>query len=236
MRSYSNKTVIEVIVEVLISLIRRGLKGSLIFLAALNFVACKEKGASGEAEFALVPSPGGVVSSPVTLALKSGAGFSCFELPGVVSGEVIYCFGSNTALSLGSTQPIAYAASSSGFPEFEVWDDSFCVTSSVSLRPYSRLPGSALYCFGEASLRYNYVAYDLIYGGPIFSSASHGSPEVSFAFDPFVGGDEPMDLMTEVLGGWLVMGDSRSSVSSSSLSCSRNGNTLTCPSFTLNLQ
>lgn len=209
---------------------------SLAFLFGAIGAVTSGCGSAGGAETTQT-APGGGASTEVTLAEKSGAGFTCFILPresGV--GEVLYCSGVNVSLGLSAVTPIPYVETDTTFSSFEVWDDTVCVVTSVAERPLSRNAGSALYCFGEASLGFNYVSYDLVYSGPVFSTAAHGSVGLTYHTEPFVGGEESMDLMMNVGGMWLVMIDGVASVSAGTQDCTSNEGTLTCNSFTLTLE
>lgn len=192
-------------------------------------------GSAGSGSTEMEPSLGG--GTPVVLTEKSGSGFGCFILSREAgSGEILYCSGNNATLSINSATPIPYVETDTTFSAFEVWDDTVCVVTSVAERPLSRNVGSALYCFGEASLGFNYFSYDLIYSGPNFTTAAHGSAGLTYLTEPFVGGEESMDLMTNTGGNWLVMLDGSGAVSSATLSCDKEGATLTCPDFSVVLQ
>ena len=210
----------------------RNLNVLLISVTAVMLVGCKETSSAGETDLGLLNPGGG--STPLSVPYKAGSGFACIVVARVAGGESLFCSGTNASLGFASAAPIEQARTDGTFSAFEVWDDTVCVSTSVSLRPVSRLPGSALYCWGEASLGANYAAYDMIYSPP-YSDAAHGSPELTYATEPFVGADESMDVMTDTGGTWLVMMDGSASVSSGTLSCSTDAGILTCPSFTLDL-
>lgn len=208
----------------------------LLVCAALVLSGCGSDSPAGSEELGLLNPGGGGSAVPVVLSVKGGSGFACFVIARPAGGESLFCAGTSAPLSLASASPVEQARTSSSFSAFEVWDDTVCVSTSVSMRPISRLPGSALYCWGEASLGANYSAYDMAYSPP-YSTAGNGSPELTYATDPFVGADESMDVMTNTGGTWLVMMDGSSSVTSGTISCSLDAGILTCasPSFTLDL-
>ncbi len=199
-------------------------------------------GSSGSAP-AFSPSPAPDVSTAVTLTVKSGFEFSCFAIEVDGTGR-IYCRktggGSpNPNLGIPSSSYTLFAEAAQGFDRLEVWDDTICAQGQVATRPYSRTPGTATYCWGEASLGANNAIYPLIYGGPVYSTAAHGSPDFDShaTWEPFVGSDSNMTLFTNEGGMWLVMMDGWNATSTASLSCtiSNDETTLTCPGFTLGL-
>jgi len=205
----------------------------LILLGSLTAGCGNAGGAPSEESNAQTP----VGPESITITEKTGDMFSCFVRPRESGpGEILYCYGLNPVLSINSAVPFAYVETDSSFSAFEVWDDTVCVVTSVAQTPLARSAGSALYCFGEASLGFNYVSYDLVYSGPVFSTAAHGSAGLTYHTEPFTAGEESMDLMLNIGGTWLVMSDGRGQVSTNTQSCSRDSGTLTCNNFTLTLE
>lgn len=211
-----------------------GLKRLALALLALLSLACSGGGGSGSAETADKGLPS-VPTAPeaVTVTLKSGSGFTCF-----VSGDSLFCRASGASPNLGSI-PAAfarYASISGGITHFEVWDDSICISGLVSQRPQSNSAGQATYCFGEASLGPSYSGYPLVYSGPAFSVATHGSVEATFHVEqPFVGGDVGIALFTNEGGMWGVMQDGSGSVSTDDEDCELSETSLVCETFSVGL-
>lgn len=219
------------ILEILFELLKRGLRSS-VLIAFLGLAACK---GAGSASVARAPGggPGGPNPIDVTVTLKSGAGFDCLALD-----QSVYCrkTGANDArLDIDSIEFVEYFSDAdSDIERLEVWDDTVCVQTQVLDRPFDNTAGRATYCFGDASLGFNYSAYPIVYSPP-FSDVTHGSPDVDYFTLPFSGGNHDMTVMTDEGGTWLVMTDSSSSVSEANLDCETDGVTLTCPNFEVTL-
>ncbi len=217
------------------------LAGLLLCATALgSLTACGSAEGGPVAGVSPVLSPGS--PSAVSVVERSGRDFSCLSL--TVSGaDRVFCRALGPAVDarLGLSGPaFSLFAESADLTGLEVWDDTICLTATVAQRPLSRAPGSALYCFGEATLGANYIGYALVFGGAQYSTAANGSPDLSYATEPFVGGDGAawgpqspavMDTMLSEQGNWLVMLDSRAFVTEQTHSCTYDGTTLTCPGF-----
>ena len=234
-------TLFELLIKFIVRALRRhgrNFSHGLLTLVAIFGIGCVSgSGGDSTTEGSPISSPGGTA---LTVSRKSGFDFSCVSFTHSGGGR-IWCRteGSPDArLGLSSAQYSLYVASASPLTHFETWDDTVCFSLSVAQRPYSRNAGPATYCMGDASLGFNYVGYQyVVYGGPNFSSALHGSSDLSYAELPFVGGEGSftMDVLTNTGGNFLVMTDSSVSVSAETLSCSleSDGTTVTCPDFTL---
>lgn len=186
----------------------------------------------------LVPDP----TLDVTVTKKTGRDFSCLLVNLSDRGQV-WCRSEGApdvrlGISSGTYALYAEVDSVTGFTRFETWDDTVCVSATVTDRPYNGGAGNATYCFGDASLGPNYSGYNLVYGGPIYTHATHGTPDLWYATEPFTGGDVSMGLFTNEGGMWLVMQDSNAAVTSTTETCSLNLVTLdlTCNTFSVNVQ
>ena len=218
----------------------RILRAILGVLLALLGAACSPGSPSvsdgGSPAFAPEPS----APQSVTVVLKSGVDFTCFAL-NLEDGGRIYCRrgaspNPNLGLPAGSGFQL-FATHSTEVTHFEVWDDSLCFSGLVSLRPSSRTQGQATYCFGEATLGPAYSGYPLVYSGPPFAWAQHGSPEVTLSGSeqPFTGGDVGIGLFTNAGGVWNVMMDGLGSTGSDSEDCTEDGVSLVCETFSVTL-
>lgn len=212
----------------------KGLKRLALAVLALLSLACAPGGSdSPNARTVGSPDPTPLAPESVVVTLKSGSGFTCFVLD-----SDLFCRASGASPNLGSI-PAAfarYASISGGVTHFEVWDDTICISGLVSQRPQSNSAGQATYCFGEASLGPSYSGYPLVYSGPVFSNATHGSAEVVFHVEqPFVGGDVGMALFTNEGGMWGVMTDGTASVTTDSEDCELSETSLVCETFSVGL-
>jgi hypothetical protein len=195
---------------------------ALAFAVALSNLACGSGGGSALSAPSLAPVVGPI---SVTITLKSGRDFECFVLD-----RAVYCrgFSANNDIGLASASFAPYVTdANTPIIALELWDDTICWSVFVSERPYSRTPGSAVYCIGEATLAGSYSGFPIIYSGPNFVSATNGSNDLTYAREPFMGGDI---TMTDHLNS-TYMTDGRSLSSVQSLSCSLLSGTLTCPTF-----
>lgn len=200
-----------------------------LLLAALCGCKSGAGGVSGEIDFP-GSTPG---SSPVTLSVRSGDGFSCF-----IFGRSLFCEGLSTNADLGidslSFEPYV-TDSDSNLTGLLVRDDTVCVTSSVLTRPYSSTPGTATYCIGEATLQSAPGGHPVIYGGPLFSLASYGTPDLTFSFaeEPFVGSDLTLEIF--VASNFLTDGTTRAAVNEIDCEITADLSRLICPNFEVNL-
>lgn len=214
------------------------MRSLIMVLVSLLLVGCIESGGgSADSAVSLLPGGGGGAPVSVPVSFKTGFGFSCvmFEVSG--SGRV-YCRQTgapDARLGILSASFTLYAATANPVTRFETWDDTVCLTTQVSTQPQDRLPGSATYCFGDASLGANYSTYPMVYGGVPYSAVNNGASELSFAELPFVGSDTGMEVFTDEGGTWLVMLDSSASVTESTLTCDLSSTELVCSGFTVNL-
>ncbi len=240
----------KLILDLVIELIRRGLKGSimsqtlkgtLIGFLSLQLMGCLASGGGAASS----SSPGGpavgLTPTPVSVSLKTGAGFECVGL-----ADAVYCRTAPTIgptgvagvpdhrLNITSLSFALYAATANAITRFETWDSTVCITTSVAQRPFSRVAGTATYCWGSASLGANAATYPMVYSPP-YVDATNGAPEVSFAVTPFVGYDGGMEVFTDEGGTWLVMTDTANAVVETVVSCTTDGVTLTCPTFGVSL-
>lgn len=200
----------------------------------MALVACKEGG--GGASFS--PSDPGLIppgSSVKTITVKSGRDFSCF-IYNDSSGSV-FCKGTNPELTdiwetqaLNSPVYVRIASNAQAFSDLETWDDTVCMTTTVSQRPHSGTPGTATYCIGEPNLGVGYSAWPIIHSGPFFSLA-HVSAGLSFAILPFMGGDIVMAQITNE----FYMLDGRGLTGSQTINCILSNGQLVCPGFTVNV-
>lgn len=222
------------LIEFLLDLILKGMKSKLsmvvLILSVLGLSACGGGSGGGGADSSLpvVEAPSGV---PVVLTLKTGNGFEC-----LIYSAAVFCRGvsanSDIGLNTASFVPL-FEDSDSAIRTLRTWDDTICVESSVLDRPRNGGVGLAVYCIGEASLNGNSGDPRIVYSGPMFSVATHGSPDVTFSRSPFMGGD--FDMVT-----WIAVSavtDGVSHVSETEISCSVDaGETaITCPNFEVNL-
>lgn len=218
------------------------LKKALLLALALIGAACAPVDSASVSDGGPAFSPSPSTPTAQTVVLAGGLDFTCFNLTLEDGSGRIYCRRSGGGspdhrLGITSTNYELIAESQSGWTHFAVWDDSFCAAALVDQRPQSNSAGQATYCWGEASLGANYSGYPLIYGGPIFDQATHGSPDIAFhgAEQPFVGGDVGISVFTDEGGTWGVMTDGSGSTHSDSEDCSLSDSALTCESFSVGL-
>ena len=202
----------------------------LIPLICSILIGC-EGGSSGDAGSGGGSNPPPPAAEAVTITIKSGNGFECFSLD-----RTVYCRGvsANHDVNLNTPSFVAYVESStSPILSLETWDDTICWTVYVDQRPYSRLPGNATYCVGEATLGGSIAAYPAVYSGPNYTTASNGSADLTYAEKPMMGGDFIMNTLLNS----TFMSDGSSSVVESDVVCekSADGMTLSCPSFSVSL-
>lgn len=216
---------VELIVEAIYDFLRRTLKGRLIVLGllALFFTGCNSKDSGGSADFSDVLPPDS--GTPVTLTVRSGSGFDCL----IADGRV-FCRGSsaNVDLAISAVEFEEYFAdANSDVTAFKVWDDTLCVETQVLDRPYNGGPGYATYCFGERTLGAQVGADPVIYSGPMFSTAAHGSADLSYTVEPFAGGDVYITNFDSYVT------DGVGSVNESAVGCllSADGTLIECPNF-----
>jgi len=237
------KSLIEVLVDVLFRIFRGSVHGRVLGLLSFIFVlsGCLG-GGSGGSEAASAPGgsgPGGSTPVAQEVSQKSGRDFDCVMLNLSDRGQ-IWCrsLGAPDARLMipNDGEFHLYVETSSEIEAFETWDDTMCFSTQVQTRPQSRLSGLATYCFGDASLGFNYMAYPIIYSGPVYDDATHGSPDLWYLTEPFSGGDHNMDVMTDTGGVWLVMMDSSIEVVESDLDCVLDDTTLSCDDFNLEVQ
>ena len=233
------------LIDLIVELIRRGIKGTLIALALLNF-GCKGGGAADSADSG---GGGGSPGTPLDVELLSGGNFDCL----IWEGKILMCrnvvgLGLQEAINFGPGGPncsgnggsctgtggqfVVVVASAAAISETLIMDDTICWTTQVAERPIARTPGVASYCIGEATLNpFGLGGQPAVFSGPSFTSAANGSSSLSYFETPFLGADATLDTMSH----WSIWVDGTGSVSSQTLSCevSADGSTLTCPSFTV---
>lgn len=196
----------------------------LIFLLALSLTACKGGGSSAAA----APDGGnpGVTPQAVVVTVKTGQGFECFSFTGS-----IWCRGVSLNADINLNSPATFTEyvtdSNSDILALETWDDTICWSSLVTTRPVSRGTGNATYCIGEATLAGSYAGYPVVYGGPNYSTAVNGSADLTYASEPFMGGDI---TMTDLLNS-TIMTDGSGSVSATPVNCLWDGTELDCGTF-----
>lgn len=200
-----------------------------IGILALGLSGCLTGPGGGSAESIITP-PDEVIPALTNVTVKSGDGFEC----ALLESNEIYCRGTNPRISLSPDFEL-FAAFTSPVLRFETWDDTVCLSLIVAQRPVARDAGLATYCMGEASLGPNYTGYNIIYSGPAYSEATHGSTGTIFFVEPFAGADEPMDVFTNETGNWLVMTDTRSAVTESVEACEVLADSIECDDFTIDL-
>jgi len=196
------------------------MKNITVPMLLLWITACGGPGGGTDASAPnLAPGPG---ATPIAAKLVSGRSFDCLQ----VENEV-YCAG--TAADIVSSPTFTLFASFAAAPtRIESFDDTLCLTATVLERPIAATPGTATYCWGEASLGVNYISYPLVYGGPQFTAMDISS-DTTFSALPFVGGDLGMGVFTDEGGTWLVMQDPRTLASAETLSCTTLAGIVTCP-------
>lgn len=190
----------------------------------LSLAACKSGGGGSQ-------SLGGGPSDPdvpisLTVEVHTGSGFECFIL-----GRGLYCRGvsTNVDLDINSAQFALYAEDSdSNMETILTRDDTLCFTTAVQDRPFGGGSGIATYCIGEASLQGAPGGQPMIYTTPMFSSVSHGSPDLSYSSEPMMAADLPMSTVIAA----NVLTDGQGSVSVDTENCTLLGPDLTCETFT----
>jgi hypothetical protein len=206
----------------LLSKFSKSLMGLLI---GFGLMACG--GGSGSSVSVTPGTPGGSTpppaASPKSVVLKSNGGLSCFALS---SG--VWCRGTHgnfpSVLPLTFTQIVSARVSG-----LNLWDDTLCFEAQALTTPIDRDEGTATYCMGEATFSGLYVFYSVLYGTGF---TGFGSSDVMSSENLISGGD--LTLLAFMGAG--IVTDSSALVSSQTLSCSQSGTTLTCPTFTAQVQ
>lgn len=172
----------------------------------------------------LPPDPG----DPVSLTIVSGRDYDCFTLNGVWANGQLWCRGSNASSGWSSASFEPIITHVSPIVEFKGYDDSFCFTASVAVRPFNAASsGIALYCIGEANLAGSFSGYPINFASPSFLPGDM-SPEMDWTILPFMGGD--LDMATHLGGTYMI--DGLALVSEETLECEMTDvSTLTCPDF-----
>lgn len=249
------KSVIEVLFEVLYRIYRKSLKGVLILLCGMNFLACVG-GGSGSAESSTPDqSPGGGTPVAKTVTLKSGSNFDCFiwnEGTGEVWCRNVVPNGINEPINFGPGGPgcsgnggscrgtdglfLRVVSGASAITQLEVRDDTICWSLPVAQRPVSRDAGTGTYCIGEATINSSSLGGRVyVYGG--YTDATNGSPDLTYALTPFLAVEGGLASDLELWGVFFASGpyspDGEASVTEQTLSCSLLDDVLTCPNFSV---
>lgn len=226
--------------EAIRRIFRGSVKGLLILFVGFNLSACLESGGGGEA--ASLPVAPEVPGTPIVVTLKSGSGFTCFQLD-LSDRSQIYCKGPASDVRLGITSA-AYSLyvedSDSDITALEVWDNTVCWSTWVQQSPFLREPNKlAVYCTGHATIGPNYTGYQYtVFGGAQFTTAANGSSDLWYAEEPFIGGEWNFTIGVMMNPAALVMQDTSVTVTESDITCdlSADETSLTCPTFTLEVQ
>jgi len=218
----------------------------LLCAVSLALTACNESG--GTAERSADPDPSPDPGTAVTVTVHTGRGFECFAFNATAWGRV-YCRGDGTAnadLQLNSPQFFKYAEKTpgmwllnGGILNLLTWDDTVCYTADVFDRPYcgsannAGCSGVATYCSGEASLAGIYSSYPVVYGGPQYSEATNGTPELWHSRVPMMGAD--LSMSAHVTAGYVTDGTAQVGTYDEDCELSADELTLTCETFTVGL-
>lgn len=170
------------------------------------------------------PSP---VTTPVTIQTKYGIGFECMEYSGTV-----WCVGNNAHIGINTTTPVQLFTGD--ITSWHVRNNTVCVESVVTTRPYSRTQGTATYCIGISSLVYPYNQYLIVYSGPPYSHATHGSVDVTYHTIPYMAGDITLHTLlhqTAYAGDMLTDGVGLSGTGT--IDCESGDGILVCPAFSI---
>lgn len=222
----------------LIELLLRALRDLLpvVLLTALTG-ACNGDagGGTGSADLTspspLLPSEPPAPES-VTLRIETGRNFECL----LYSGEV-FCRGVNPTLTLNAPSFVRLVSGASPVNDITTFDDTLCFEASVTERPWSRTPGLAMYCIGEGTLSTTYNQFPLVYSGPPFSTASHGTASLTWAVMPFVGGDISLNTYVNQTNFVpAITTDGTGFVTERDEECIEDGEDLICETFTVSLQ
>lgn len=189
---------------------------------SLGLTACG--GSGGGSSGPVSGAPGATLPSvsSESITLKTNGAVECFLRSGA-----LWCRGSHFRLpSITST----FSKIAEGnLIDFSLWDDSLCVSATVSTQPINRAPGVATYCAGEASFDPVYSIYPVVYGGFNPSASVHGSTDFTSAESLISGAD----MSLSAFSGAGIVTDGNSTVSQSTATCVLSSGTLTCPTFSI---
>lgn len=182
------------------------------------------------------------VAPPVeAVTVYSGWNYDCIVRNASASG-IVYCRDRtqvhSNSVAVGSNSFIPFVTdTNSPIREVRFLDSTVCVEVDADTTWNVRQAGLGTYCMGYANLAGSYSgigANGIIFGGPNYDPALHGSADLTFAQVPYMAGDGL--TLTMIFDQAAIMVDGSASVSQQTIQCENDGTSLICPSFTVVLQ